>query len=163
MQENLTVKLKKGFTLIEIMLAIIIVSILVAGGLRYTVLSATLIQNQKDTRCADVIAAGRMELLLARSYADYIEDADDLGVDNSQAYFYMQYNSANGLFTAKKTDPQETVTINNTTGKIRARARIMDTKNPGNTVVSTCVELEVLVQYGPDNKRSLCMKNIHTY
>lgn len=156
-------KKKSAFTLLEVMLAVVVVGILVVGGLRYTIVSAEIIQNQKDARVTDAIASRRMALLLNRPYTDYVDDANDLDVADSQDYFFLKEDSVGETFSATATDPGETVSINTATGAIRTRVRLMDTKKPGTTVVTQCVELEVLVKYGPDNKRSLCIKNIQTY
>lgn len=156
-------KRKDGFTLLEVMVATVVVVIVILGGARYTILSAQLIQNQKDARCADVIAAARMEQMLSRPYADYLKDADDLNKHASHEYFFLKYFSGTRTFVAQRTDPGQTVDINNTTADIRMRARVFDTTAVGGAVSAECAELEVLIRYGLDNKRSLCMKNIQTY
>lgn len=154
---------KSGFTLIEIMMASVVVAIMAAGGFRFTTLSAQLIQYQKDSRCADVMASRRMELLLARPYADYIADATALNALTSQNYFFLTYHPELGTFSSSNSDSEETTAINNTTCLLRSRARVVDTSTPGSAVAGNCVELEIRILYGPQNKRSLCLKNYHTY
>lgn len=147
-----------GFTLVEVMLAVVLVGIVAIGGSRYSFLSAQFIQYQKDARVANVIATSRMEQLLARPYADYLSD-----LGSFTGPVFMKPVSNSGKFSASRSDPGETVVINHSIGEICSKAQFMTTKNPGTTVATTCVELEVSVKYGPDNKRSLCIKNIQTY
>jgi prepilin-type N-terminal cleavage/methylation domain-containing protein len=149
---------RQGVTLVEVMLAIVIIAILAAGGLRYSFFSAGLIRDQKEARMVREAANGWMERMLAKSYADYLAvvTADDVT-------YYMQENSA-GSFNIIQSDPGDTVSINGSSQPVRATAKLMDNLVPASGVsASQSIVLEVRILYGPNNLRSLCIKNIHTY
>jgi prepilin-type N-terminal cleavage/methylation domain-containing protein len=149
-----------GMSLIEVMISILIVSIIAGAGLKYSLHSGRIIEDQKQNRLACATACRRMELLLATPYQAFVTDRNAVGVGIG-TYFFEEYDPNRREFDPSKSDPEEQVSINNWTGDVQTRVRFVTTQSPGDTAANLCLEIEVEVYFGSGSQRSVYLKSYH--
>lgn len=93
-----------AFTLIEVMAAVLIVTIVVAGGSFLFVMGRSQISAQKRYRAATQLAAQRIEELKAGTYAEVVSDSNTVSLEG---YSYTRATVIEDANTYKKS----TVTV----------------------------------------------------
>jgi type II secretory pathway pseudopilin PulG len=149
------------------MVAIILIAIIAVGGMSYLFYTAQLIQDQKESRVASMLATRRLELVMATS-ADILEEfADDVSAETDD-YFYLTFDAdadtdaADDCFDVSSSLVVESVTEDEVDAQVRIYLRYIATDSPGKAIASVCVEITIQVNYGNDFKRSVTLKNYHT-
>lgn len=151
---------RAGFTLLEIMVACIVLSILAIGGMAYSFHASRIISQGADIRTALVLANRRMELIKSTPYSQFTTSQNGITI-GSDYIFLGNYNPLTDTFVRYNTNPNESIQINSKTGAIRTRVRFVNTATPGNAVASTCLEAEVVVQYGTDPNHRIYLIDHH--
>jgi len=144
---------RQGTTLVELIVAILILSILAtaaAESLKYAKSMATL---QRGRRTALEVANGRLEDLRAAGWSQLT-----YAPTNTTSLRYLARTGTGWNRTT--TDPLETVVINGRTRPITTTVQYMD---PGATPsVINCLHLNVRVQYGPRTNEVVTLATVRT-
>ena len=117
----MTVKRPKtacGFTLVEVLIAIVILTVVAIGGVAFIYHSQVGLIFQGDKRVALEAANSRLEELRASQYGNITPTGDDYDIH----YLSGQI----GSWTITDSDPSETKTINGKTLPIVTTVRYMD-------------------------------------
>ncbi|MBN2161379.1 MAG: prepilin-type N-terminal cleavage/methylation domain-containing protein [Pontiellaceae bacterium] len=137
-----------GFTLVEVMLAMVLFSILVIGGMMFVSRSGQIISEQRDKRATIAAANRRMELVRSVPYVTYVEE---WGIGSDPVY--LEYDRDTDSFFRSNSDPEEEIEINGRNHRIITLVRLVDTSS-GNFTTAKCLEIEVRMAArigGPEN------------
>ena len=125
-----------GTTLVEVMIAIVLLGVIAVGGAAFLYRSRADITIARDKRVALEAANSRMEALRLSPYGD-IEPSN---IGASSCYL----SGAPGSWTLSGSDPDETVTINGRAFDMITRAEYRDID--GGVVSDDCLLISVSVQ-----------------
>jgi len=128
---KVSLKSEKGFTLLEMMVAIIIFAVVMIGGLSFFVYGRSDISREGHRRAALELASQRLEELKAADYSK-IEPYSCYGVYD-YAVYYIHYSDG---WYVEDEDPNETVDIDNLTGQSIITTVQYEDVDPGDGIAS---------------------------
>jgi len=109
-----------GMTLVEVMIASLVLAVMVLGSAAYMYQSRAGVYNEANRRVALTLAASRLEHVRASAYADVRPD--------DTARWFLARNGDSWQLTTS--NPRETVAINGRDYQIRTFVRRRDRTNP---------------------------------
>ena len=146
-----------GFTLVEVMLALLILSILVIGGMTFVAHSSGTIAQQNNKRAAISAANRRMELVRSVPYTTF---TDEWEVGSSPVY--LEYNYQTDEFSHFSENPWETVLINGKSRNILTKVRLVNSLTFSGLDPVQCVEIEVRVNSGANGTEDVVLLSYYS-
>lgn len=128
---------RHGLTLVEVMLATLVLALLAIGGAAFLQHSTSQVVVQRNRRAAAELANGRLEDLRASGYVNFKPTSLNYSV------WYLQKVSNSWARTSA--DPNEAVTINGASYPIRTTVQYQDAD--GGAASYDYVQLTVAVQF----------------
>lgn len=147
-----------GFTLIEVIGATVILSIVVMGTMQYSVQSHRIILRQGNERAALWRARQRMELI--RAVPTTAAFWSSLPLNGS--YYLSGYNSDTGMFTATSSKPTEEIDVNTGRGTIVSTVKRVLTAKVGSAVQGQRIDMNVTVRYGDGPRDEVSLTGTRT-
>lgn len=143
---------KSGFTLLEIMLSIIIVSIVAFGGLAYSQYANRILIEKEREHIAIALATSRMDVIRSMTR----NEREAAGIDDGNVYYLLSDR------TSSEDLSPESVPINGYTGQIWSRIHMVDTRKPNSkTAAGKALEVEVYVKYGAGPESYIYLNSLH--
>jgi prepilin-type N-terminal cleavage/methylation domain-containing protein len=147
-----------GFSLLEVMVAVVIVSIIAAGGLGYSHYAHRKVRENELAVASLAMANSRMDFI--RSIPSTIRDVPRNGIRVGTTPVYI---SGGNSFVYTVTDPDEPVTINGHPGTIRSWIRYVNTRTPpGRALAGRVLEIDVVVEYGDGPRDRVHLNSWHS-
>ena len=135
---------KAGFSLIEVMIAMLLLAILVIGTVAIATHSGETIAVQGIRREAIAAAHRRMEEVRSELYTHFLTVKVN-NINIGDEWIYLSY--ADTTFLRSKDDPEETVVVHGASRAIRTRVRFVAAAE-GNYATAQCLEIDVTVETG---------------
>lgn len=142
-----------GSSLIEVMVALLILAILVIGTVASTARLGETVARQGHKRAAIAAAHRRMEEVRSVLYTHFSETenpADGIAIGGDWVFLSANTNRADATvpaFYRHGSAPGETVPVNGLPRAARTRVRFVDT-SAGSFATAQCLEIEVSVATG---------------
>lgn len=144
-------KEKPGFTLVEVMMAMVILVLLAVGSGSFLLYSRVQVELQKDKRAALEVASGRLEELRAAAY--------NVTKPATSNYVIRYLKAATNTFTQFAADPGETVNINGGTMPIVTTVQFVDMDGGGSSYDYTLFRVQVGFRVGSTSRVELATFN----
>jgi len=155
-------KCAKGFTLLEVLISMVILSIVIMGSSSYSAFSARRMATQNSARIALVTAERRMELVRAVPFSSFSSNKNGIAI--GATYVFLKYDPADGdLFDRSAGNPNEVVNIGGSNRVITTRVRLTPNFKPATMVASDSLEVEVAVPYGSLPSQRVYLKSKCTF
>ncbi|MDF7824473.1 prepilin-type N-terminal cleavage/methylation domain-containing protein [Pontiellaceae bacterium B12227] len=135
---------KAGTSLIEVMVAMLLLAILVIGTVGSAVRLGDTVAIQGHKRAAIAAAHRRMEEVRSELYPHFHDERVD-GINIGNSWVFLSYNGLS--FNRHSSDPEEMVNINGVQRAIQTRVRFVSTAT-GAFFTAECMEIEVTLVTG---------------
>jgi len=100
---------KSGITLIEVMIALIIIAIVILGGGMFFVYGRVQIVREAHRRAATLVASGRLERLKAADYSEITPE----GFDPGSAPYWIVWNQEHNKWQSSEDPSYDYVMVDN--------------------------------------------------